>query len=84
MFLCEKCHDNPNCLHAGRSYGRCEDCGKTRDTVDCTAYKTPPPKPKLRVVFTKQGKMVRPLTPTQKLKKQVADLVKAAIKSTPR
>ena len=51
MFLCSKCHvDYPNCFHFSGSHGRCEECGKTGDCVDCHGYivreppKPPPPK----------------------------------------
>lgn len=52
MFLCPDCHNaNGGCLHFSSSYGKCEDCGKTADCIDCKSHKTkpppPPPPPKL-------------------------------------
>ncbi len=35
MFLCEKCH-GPKCQwEFGKSYGRCECCGRTDGCYDC-------------------------------------------------
>ena len=44
MFLCSKCHAKERCtdFHFVRAYGRCEDCGKTDDCVDCKFYRHRP------------------------------------------
>lgn len=36
MFLCPKCHDeSKHEPDVGRSYGRCEQCGRQRVCIDC-------------------------------------------------
>lgn len=44
MFMCKRCHDRSEKHkfdeHFARSFGPCELCRKSKECVDCKAYKT--------------------------------------------